>query len=293
MRKNPFEVLGITPEMARRLGEEDLFRLVKANYRLLQRVYHPDIQRPHLRGNRRLQERAVQINLSYEKLDLEKNPESFSEQRRLYIGRLKGGMRKMVHDLEEVVRTQGRHSQAVCNSFMDYILANLDHKLTVLRLRNFRLGLNDVALGYNLRNSSWNIGRNYKEMDFDDEGNLFLRPSGRSQFAFTSTIRLVGTVEEEAIDVVDLLDKRPLPQENHNNLNASRPPRHRPEEGPFELRNSLSPAAFKQKCLPHLKADVAERRYLFSVHVSPSTPQAQFFLEGMVVKIESRASTGS
>jgi hypothetical protein len=285
MRKNPFEVMGITPEMARSLGEEDLFRLVKANYRLLQHVYHPDSQRPHLRGSRRLQEKAVQINLSYEKLDLEKNPESFAEQRKLYIGRLKRGMRKMVRDLEDQVRSQGRRSQAICDSFMDYILANLDHKVTVLKLRNCRLGLNDVALGYNVRNSSWNIGRNYKEMEFDDEGNLFLRPPGRSQFAFTSTIRLIGTVDEDDLDVVEVLDKRPLPREN---LFTTSRPRYRPEDGPFELRNSLSCAAFKQKCLPHLKADVAERRYLFSIHSSPSTDQTQFFLEGMVVKIDRR-----
>lgn len=287
MRKNPFEVLGITPEMARSLNEEDLFKLVKSNYRLLQRVYHPDVQRPHLRPSRRLKERAIQINLSYEKLDMERNPESFSEQRRLYIGRLKGGMRKMVRDLEEQVRHQGRHSEAVRTSFMEYILANLDHKLTVLKLRSCRLGLNDVALGYNYRSSSWNIGRNYKEMEFDDEGNLFLRPPGRGQFAFTSTIRLVGTVEEEHINPVELLDKRPLPRESALNGNSSRPPRL--EDGPFELRNSLSCAAFKQHCLPHLKADVAERRFLFSIHISPSIPQqAQFYLEGMIVKIDRR-----
>ena len=285
MRKSPFEVLGITPEMVRSLSEQDLFQLVKANYRLLQRVYHPDTQRPHLRGSRRLKEKAIQINLSYEKLDLERNPESFSEQRKLYIGRLRRGMRKVVRELEEEVKSQGRRSEAVCNSFMDYILANLDHKVTVLKLRNCRLGLNDVALGYNTRNSSWNIGKNYKEMDFDDEGNLFLRPPGRSQFAYTSTIRLVGTVQEEDIDPVALLDKRRLPQED---LFRASPPRFRPEDGPFELRNSLSCATFKQRCLPFLKADVAERRYLFSIHVSPSTEQAQFFLEGMVVKIDRR-----
>jgi len=286
MRKSPFEVLGITPEMARSLGEEDLFRLVKANYRLLARVYHPDTQRPHLRASRRLQERAVQINLSYEKLDREKNPEGFSEQRKLYIGRLKRGMRKVVRDLEEAVSAQGRRSEAVCGSFMDYILANLDRQVTVLRLRECRLGLNDVALGYNCRNSSWHIGKNYKEMEFDDEGNLFLRPSGRSQFSYTSTIRLVGTVEEENLDVLEVLDRRPLPREN---LFQASPPRTLPEDGPFELRNSLTCAAFKQKCLPYLKADVAERRYLFSMHVSPSTDQAQFFLEGMVVKIDRRS----
>jgi hypothetical protein len=283
MRKNPFEVLGITPEMVRGLGEEDLFRLVKANYRLLQHVYHPDSQRPHLRASRRLQERAVQINLSYEKLNLEKNPDSFTEQRELYIGRLRRGMRKVVRELEDQVRTQGRRSRAVCDSFMEYILANLDHKLTVLKLRNCRLGLNDVALGYNVRNSSWNIGKNYKEMEFDDEGNLFLRPPGRSQFAYTSTVRLVGTVEEERLQAHEVLDKRPLRREV---IFSASPPRFRPEDGPFELRNSLTPAAFREHCLPHLKADVAERRYLFSVHISPSTEQAQFFLEGMVVKVD-------
>jgi hypothetical protein len=285
MRKSPFEVLGITPEMARSLGEEDLFRLVKANYRLLQHVYHPDTQRPHLRTSRRLQEKAVQINLSFEKLDRERNPEGFSEQRKLYIGRLKRGMRKMVRDLEDQLRTHGRHSQAVCDSFMDYILANLDHQVTVLKLRDCRLGLTDIALGYNVRHSSWNIGKNYKEMDFDDEGNLFLRPPGRSQFAYTSTIRLVGTVEEDALDPLAVLDKRPLPREDLFRANS---PRFRPEDGPFELRNSLSLATFKQRCLPHLKADVAERRYLFSVHISPSTEQIQFFCEGMVVKIDRR-----
>ncbi|MFH0811062.1 MAG: J domain-containing protein [Pseudomonadota bacterium] len=286
MRKNPFEVLGITPEIARRLNERDLFRLVKANYRLLQHVYHPDNQRPHLRASRRVQEKAIQLNLSYEKIDLERNPEGFAEQRGLYVGRLKRGMRKVVRDLEEQVRNQDCRSQEIRDSFMAYILTNLDHQVSVLGLSNIRLGLNDVALGYNVRHSSWNIGKNYKEMEFDDEGSLFLRPTGRSQFSFVSTVRLVGTIAEDQLDPLEVLDRRPLPAENLFEVVAPRA--YRPENQPFELRNSLTMTAFKRKCLPFLKADLAERRYLFSVHVSPSTNQAQFFCEGLIVKVDVR-----
>jgi hypothetical protein len=287
MRKNPFEVLGITPEMVRTLGDEDLFRLVKANYRLLASVFHPDVVRPHLRRSKRIQEKAIQMNLAFEKLNWEKHPEAFQEQRRAYIERLGRGLRKVVREMEEAARNKNRRTQALCDSFMTYLLAGCDHKLTVLGLKSVRLGLNDVALGYNFRGSAWNIGKNYKEMEFDDEGNLFYRPPGRSQFAFTSTIRLLGAVEEADLDVVALLDKKPLPrEENYVNGNPRRSP---PVDGPFELRNSLSPERFKTDCLPFLKPDVAERRYLFSLRSSPSTEQRQFYCEGMVVKTDVRS----
>ncbi|MBW2086573.1 MAG: hypothetical protein JRI54_11195, partial [Deltaproteobacteria bacterium] len=41
--KNPFEVFGLTPEIAHRMEERDLFSLVKTLYRHLHKVYHPDM----------------------------------------------------------------------------------------------------------------------------------------------------------------------------------------------------------------------------------------------------------
>ena len=53
--KNPFAILGISPEMCSRLGDEDLFVLVRSAYRALQTIYHPDRGGSH--------KKAIEVNL--------------------------------------------------------------------------------------------------------------------------------------------------------------------------------------------------------------------------------------
>ncbi|MDP2798420.1 MAG: hypothetical protein Q8O60_00815 [Deltaproteobacteria bacterium] len=40
--KNPFAVLGITPQIVARMDNEALYNLVRACYRALQQAHHPD-----------------------------------------------------------------------------------------------------------------------------------------------------------------------------------------------------------------------------------------------------------
>ena len=62
MRKNPFEILGITPEMVKRLGDDQLFALVRSNYRALQKILHPDANiGKTARQTERIHKQAVEV----------------------------------------------------------------------------------------------------------------------------------------------------------------------------------------------------------------------------------------
>ena len=93
--KNPFEVLGLTPEMTARLKGKDLFTLVKTMYRSLHKIHHPDRNTSKsAKTTAKKAALAVELNLAFEMLNLDKEPESFRHYKKLYSARRKGGLHK-------------------------------------------------------------------------------------------------------------------------------------------------------------------------------------------------------
>jgi curved DNA-binding protein CbpA len=77
--KNPFEVLGITPAMVRSLEGKELFSLVRSSYRSLQLIYHPDRSPLHDQALKlQKTQKVAEINLAFEKLDLDRAPDSLN-----------------------------------------------------------------------------------------------------------------------------------------------------------------------------------------------------------------------
>jgi curved DNA-binding protein CbpA len=192
--KNPFEIFGLTPEIADSMKEKDLFNMVKSLYRSLQKVYHPDKNAHLKRGQAKMADLATELNLAFEKLDLTSDAESFRHYQRLYAGRTKRGIKKqfstLANDLEEARKNRGH----LAGNFFDYILEvhSVNHKeksrkgyATPVSLMpkpvSLKLGLNDMAINHYSRSCDWELGSNYKEIIFNKEGKMSIRPVGRTR----------------------------------------------------------------------------------------------------------------
>ena len=307
MGKNPFEILGITPEMVKRLDEDHLFALVRSNYRVLQKMLHPDVNiGKTARQSERIHKQAVEVNQAFERLDLTKNPESFHVCREGYAPRPKRGLRKELDRARERAERLDLVVDELSYKFLDFLFHFLDHgpgrwgalsngkQPHVFDLRSLRIGLYDVAVGYNLRHSSWNLGRNYKEMRFDEKGNMQYRLLSRSGFSEVCYIRMLGSVDAEKIDLIPYLNKKrgagagcgdngsfcsePLQQES-------------------EVINTISLSDFREMCLPNLTPYLKENAYLFSIHlenggsVLKQVP-VEIWLEGKIIKLDLENGTG-
>ena len=66
LNKNPFDVFGLSPEAVSRLGEKDLFALLRSMYRSLQKVYHPDCATGRGATNEvKSNQSATELNLAF------------------------------------------------------------------------------------------------------------------------------------------------------------------------------------------------------------------------------------
>ncbi|MFH1092428.1 MAG: J domain-containing protein [Pseudomonadota bacterium] len=290
--KNPFEIFGLTPEVTARLEEQDLFALVKAQYRTLQKVYHPDCARA-VKGKADPKDKhfAVELNLAFEKLNLDKDPGSFRRYHRLYAARQNRGLRKKIVHLEKDIQKNLEKQAALADGFMIYLLHKLpwqsngddEYDRPGLSPTNIRLGLNDVAINHNIRTLSWNLGSNYKEIIFDALGGMYYRPVGRSQPFPVNYIQLLGAVDMNQIDLLPLLNRvPPRPGFFRSPALDSRCG----IDGPtIEVLNTISLEKFKQHCLPLLRPELKERSYLFSVHRPLLEKDGHVSLEGLIVKI--------
>ncbi|MEW5726100.1 MAG: J domain-containing protein [Thermodesulfobacteriota bacterium] len=290
-RKNPLETLGLTPEIAARLGEQDLFTLVKSMYRSLQKVFHPDRSRTrNPKEAARAAEQAVELNLAFEKLNLDKDADSFRRHQKAYAARRGRGLSRRLGQLQNEIRKKDQEQSDLADGFMIYLLQSLpwysengETARTHLTPANVRLGLNDVAINQNVRTMSWTLGSNYKEIIFDALGALYYRPVGRAQPFPANYIHLLGTIEAKELDLVPILDRVP-PKPGFFRVPALNK-RYGIDGAPLQVLNTLSLPKFKKHCLPRLRPELKERAYLFSIHRPLFEAEGSISVEGIIVKI--------
>jgi curved DNA-binding protein CbpA len=288
--KNPFELLGLSPEIVRALEGGELSALVKASYRALLMIYHPDrspLQDEHLVFQKT--KKAAELNLAYEKLDYERNPDSLEHYRELYIRRRGDGWQKTVRRLKRDAQDLALANQTLSRNYLRHLLSPFSpagdsglSEAVLPALRNYRIGLQDVAINHNVRSFSWNLGTNYKEIKIDQEGRMSYRLPSRKRFIPINFIALLGTVGKEQVDVIPLLD-RVVPRDCH-----WPPPKWKKSfteyQKCFDLMNSMSLDDFRIHCLPFLKPELTEGSFLFSFH--KITPQpSRISLEGLIIRL--------
>ncbi len=298
MEKNPLEIFGITPELVKRLDNEQLFRLVQSNYRLLQKAFHPDVSSVKV-GPKRAHHHAVQLNRAFEQLDLRKNEDSFLYFREQYEKKLNRGLRRQLDDkkarLEELSAVFGSLKSNTIE-FLLHFLENWEARTngntprpgsSIFCLKNVTLGIFDVAVGFNLRHSSWNLGRNYKEIRFDENQRMAYRQLSRSSFSPVEFIRILGAVKCDQLDVVSFLDKK---ASKASTLSGNRLPSDFINGSAYELQNTIDLETFTEECLPYLSPALSENSYLFSFHLDTRkttlpVPPEKVWLEGKIIKI--------
>ena len=261
--RNPFEVLGLSPRIVKELDEESLFRLVKACYRALQQVYHPDLSS----GSG---EKALELNLAFEALNLAKNPESFRRHRENYIKRLsRKTLRNRIEALTLKLGRLFREKLVLEEAFWEDIVSRAregGHLLSPAP-RSLRLRLFDLATKYHLPFPIFGSKAPFKEFWFDEEGHLYLKYPGDKRLRKVSRIKIIGCIPREKIEPWMFLEKNP----GNEGLLAE---------------EYMKAETFRQACLPFLKTKLALNSYLFSFR---NEDFSRVYLEGLILRLVSLA----
>ena len=304
MPRNPFEVLGLTPELVGELSEKQLRGVLKTMYRALQKTFHPDVatsekkpgepddpdpfsigKKPPTNG-----ERAAELNLAYASLNFDRDPATFRRHRKSYLAKRPGSAWRNSVLLKNQLEAQVEKEAALASNFFSYLsslsvpgqgAAPESSALTSpLPAKKVRLGLLDVAINNNIRQAFWLTGSNYKQMEFDEEGRLKVKAVGRGRFTRSNYIHPIGCVPVQSLDLEPLLERTNSPSFREM---ASFPANARPK---LKVLNLISLENFKRHVLPLLSPVLLERAYLFSINDAEFKKTGLISLEGAIVKID-------
>jgi hypothetical protein len=289
--RNPFEVLGIAPNMVRALEDRELFSLIKSSYRALQLIYHPD-RSPLHDQNLKIQktQKVAEINIAFEKLNLERDPDSLDHFRNLYVRKPSEGWKKTLRQMNRQLAELHSKTELLSQGYLRHLLEPCfpeqqdfacEHA-AVFNLKSRRFGLQDIAINHNVHSLSWDLGTNYKELKFDAEGRMFYKLPCRKRFIQVNFIKLLGAVDKDKVDLVPLLD-RVIPQDLLIRQEKGGKPYEESQKG-FDILNSLPVEKFRRHCLPFLKPDLSEGSFLFSLH-RKTCQENQINLEGLIIRV--------
>lgn len=138
MERNPFEVLGLHPNLVRKLSDEELQKVIQSSYRALQKIFHPDLS-----GRER---EARELNWAYEQIGpnaprdrYENFKKSFTRKRRY---------ERKVSELEDTLDEEKRKSEKL----MDLMIAQFEERVSpsssrsIYSLASSQVSLFDVRL---------------------------------------------------------------------------------------------------------------------------------------------------
>jgi hypothetical protein len=287
--RNPFEVLGLTPELVGELSEKELRVVLKAMYRTLQKTFHPDVSGPPRGkdGARSGGDRTVELNIAYETLDFDRDPAAFRSLRKSYLARQPSAAWRNSLLLRDRLEAQLESEDRLAANFFSYVAASAAPELeppapprsAPLPAKGISLGLLDVAISNNLTQASWLVGSNYKQMVIDPEGRLSVKAVGRGRFSRANFIRLLGCVPVKALELLPLLERTISDSFREPPPRSGTPPKNK-------VLNLISLDGFKRHVLPLLSPLLLERAYLFSLNKAEFTKSGLVSVEGVIVKLD-------
>ncbi len=258
LKKNPFEIFGLTPKIVKELDEENLFRLIKAIYKVFQMIHHPD------KGGE--SKKALEINLAFECLNLEKNFESFKNFKKKYIERLS---RKTMQKKIEELKTQNRkfqfHNELLKERFWQFVENQYEFLQKLIdQEKGLKLKIFDIVSYMNLSH----IRKIRKQLFFKEiilfKKFILKRKSYEEFFRNIINYKYIGSIKREYIEPWVLLE-RDL------------------KEGSYNFKNFLSKETFIKECLVYLEPDIRPNSYIFFYS---SENFEKVILEGVVIKQE-------
>ncbi|MDR2460701.1 MAG: J domain-containing protein [Deltaproteobacteria bacterium] len=282
--RNPFEIFGLTPTLVGELSEKDLVNVLKGMYRNLQKAFHPDTG-----GDRGVdgRNRAVELNLAFEALDLDRNLVAFRQHRKNYLLTHPSNARNNTLILRDRLKNQAAREEKLADVFFSYLLHAADETqlgaLAQLGARNVLLGLQDVAIKNNVRHASWLLGSNYKNIEINSDGALRTRAVGRRHFCASNNTVLLGCVPKDTVNITPLLERCAPSRIFKSPAITDYDPDALPQ---VTVRNLINQDNFKKYLLSSLKPILMESAYLFSLNRHEFSSSGLISLEGVIVKME-------
>lgn len=291
MPRNPFEVFGLTPSIVGELSEKELFLVLKSLYRSLLKAFHPDTGR---KGKKRSNnDRAVELNLAFEALDLEKNQVSFRKHRKSFLLTHPSVVHRNLLALRDRLQAQAHREERLAEGFFSFLAQGAGGDAgpflgegpdpPALNVRGVLLGLQDVAIKNNVRHASWLLGSNYKNMEINPQGEIWVRPVGRKEFRHAKGTSLLGCVPKEAVDITVLLERCPPSKIYKSPALFDFEPNALPQ---VSVMNLISRENFKRHILPHLSPFLLDRAFLFSLDRKEYRRTGLIRLEGVIIRMD-------
>jgi hypothetical protein len=286
--RNPFEIFGLTPDLVGELSEKELFSVLKAMYRSLQKTFHPDSGRK----SRRSGDRSAELNLAFEALDLEKNQPSFRRHKKEYLLTRPAAARQSLLALRSQLRSQAQAEERLADGFWNYLARSAAPGESfyegagpppAVTARGVLLGLQDVAVKNNIRHASWMLGSNYKNMEINSEGEIWVRQVGRKTYSLSEDTVLLGCVPKEAVNLLVLLERSPPSRVYKSPAVYDFDPNALPQ---VSVTNFISPEKFKKHLLFHLRPHLLDRSYLFSLSRGEFLETGLIRLEGVIIRMD-------
>ena len=251
IRKNPFEVFGITPKIVKELDDETLFKLVKSVYRTLQLKYHPD------KGGDL--QKIKELNLAFELLNLEKSPETFKFYKKKYIERLsRKTLKDKIENLETELRKSIFYRELLKDTFWLYIREIYEFWLNFLKNEVLHLKIFDAVT-----HSNFSYMRAVKNTIFFHEIFVYpdkvVRKKEKNEQLFTNYIYL-GTLKRGLVEPWVLLE-RAFDEDGY-------------------LKHSIKEEVFVKECLVFLNPNPVHGSYVFFY----SPQDKKVYLEGIITK---------
>jgi hypothetical protein len=284
--KNPFEVFGITPELAGELTEKELFGVLKSLYRALLKTFHPDT---HQTQKTDRDQKAVELNLAFATLNFDRDPATFRRLRKAYLNRRPQTAYQNSLILKNQLLARLEKENSLADNFLSYLAqgalrpGQAENPPSPIKLTDFglSLGLLDVAINNNVQKASWTLGANYKQMEISQEGGLFVKAVGRRKFSQANFLKLLGCVPIDRLDIAPLLERTPERSFQYPALGVGIDP-----PGPrLSVLNLISQDNFKKHVLNYLEPFLMERAYLFAINKTEFATSGHISVEGLIVKL--------
>ncbi len=254
-KKNPFEIFGLTPKIVKELDNESLYQIVKNIYKVLLLKYHPD------RGGD--PQKALELNLAFEMLDLKKGEEVFEYYKKEYVKRLS---RKLLKDRLEDCEKSLSKTAYLLDVLKETFWRNLVFSLSLKGIKKIKLF--DVITYFNF---SGKAGKKsslfFKEMIFE-KGKLEVKSAYKNNVIRVSqNFKVLGTIKRDLIEPW-LIMEREL------------------RESDIFLKSTIKTEIFIKECLLFLSPELRKNSYLFVIYFDKEELKDKVVLEGIINSIE-------
>lgn len=258
-RVNPFEIFGLTPQVVKELDDETLFKLIKKLYHTLQLHYHPD------RGGD--PKKALELNLAYDALNLERNPQSFYYYKKSYIAKLsRKTLKTELENLKNTLRKQTYLQEVLKERFWHYLERDGNCHLGHCRAGFvLKLSLLDVIASLNLSDL---VGFRKRAETFKEiilgQGIVLKKRAKAQKYQMLKHYKFLGSVKRELLSPWELVE-RDLREER------------------FHLKDYMTKDTFIREVLYYLSPEIKANSYLFFYNFND---RERVYLEGLLVKVE-------